>query len=256
MKTFYAIVVFIFGAAIGSFLNVLIYRLPRGLSIITPGSFCPRCNKPIRWYENIPILSFIFLGGRCQKCKKPISLQYPIVELLAALLLLWSFKKFSFQVNFFFTALFFLILIVISGIDFTHQVIPDILSIPGIFIGLIYQFLNQNFLTGLVGALFGGGIIFLIRILGGWAYKKEVMGMGDVYLVALIGAFTGFPMIIPAIFFAALIGTIFGIIYLALTHQSKDNPIPFGPFLSAGGAIVIIFHHQIIQFLRSLGIYF
>lgn len=256
MKVFYSIVIFIFGSALGSFLNVLIYRMPRGFSIVKPGSFCPHCKKPIKWYENIPILSFIFLGGKCSKCKNPISIQYPIIELLTALLLLWSFTKFSFRIEFFFIAIFFIILIVISGIDFTHQVIPDIFSIPGIFVGLVYQFINHNFLSGLVGAFFGGGIIFLIRVLGGWAYKKEVMGMGDVYLVALIGAFVGFPMIIPAIFIAALIGTIFGIMYLAITHQSKDNPIPFGPFLSAGGAIVIIFHHQIIHFLRSLGIYF
>lgn len=256
MKTFYSIAIFIFGSAIGSFLNVLIYRIPRGVSIVAPGSFCPHCKKPIKWYENIPILSYVFLGGRCSQCKNSISIQYPIVEFLTALLLLWSFIRFSFKMDFFFIAIFFIILIVISGIDFTHQVIPDIFSIPGIFIGLIYQFLNHNFLPGLVGALFGGGLIFLMRVLGGWAYKKEVMGMGDVYLVTLIGAFTGFPMIIPAIFIAAFIGAIFGMVYLGVTHQSKDNPIPFGPFLSAGGAIVIILHHQIIQFLRGLGIYF
>ncbi|MCX7995047.1 MAG: prepilin peptidase [candidate division WOR-3 bacterium] len=252
----HSVAVFIFGSAIGSFLNVLIYRMPRGLSIITPRSFCPHCKKSLKWYENIPILSFIGLGGKCNKCKRPISIQYPLVELLTALLLLWSFTKYSFRIDFFFIAIFFFILIVISGIDFTHQVIPDILSIPGIFIGLVYQFLNNNFLMGLIGALFGGGLIFLIRILGGWAYKKEVMGMGDVYLVTLIGAFAGFPMIIPAIFIAALFGSIIGMIYLSITHKSKDNPIPFGPFLSIGGASVVILHNQIIQFLRNFGIYF
>lgn len=255
MRILISVAVFVFGSAIGSFLNVLIFRMPRNLSIITPGSFCPHCKKPIRWYENIPILSFIFLGGKCSQCKVPISIQYPLVELLTALLLLWSFMKFNFRIDFYFISVFFLLLIVISGIDFTHQLIPDILSIPGIFIGLVYQFLNHNFLPGLVGALFGGGLILLIRGIGGWAYKKEVMGMGDVYLVALIGAFVGFPLIIPAIFIAALIGTIFGILYLAITHQNKDNPIPFGPFLSAGGVIVVILHNQIIQFLRTVGIY-
>lgn len=256
MKIFYSVAVFIFGAAIGSFLNVLIYRIPRELSIISPGSFCPHCKKPIHWYENIPVISFLFLGGRCSQCKNPISFQYPFVELITALLLLWSFYKFSFKIDFFFLALFFIILVVISGIDFTHQVIPDIFSIPGIFMGLIYQFLNHNFLSGLIGMLFGGGLILLIRVLGGWAYKKEVMGMGDVFLVGLIGAFTGFPLIISAIFIAALIGSIFGIIYLSITHKNKDNPIPFGPFLSIGGAIVIILQKQIIGFLRILGIYF
>ncbi len=230
--------------------------MPRGLSIVKPGSFCPYCKKSIKWYENIPIASYIFLGGKCSDCKNPISFQYPVVELITALFLLWSFTKFSFNLNFFFISIFFILLIVISGIDFTHQLIPDILSVPGIFIGVVYQFLNHNFLPGLIGALFGGGLILLIRVIGGWVYKKEVMGMGDVYLVSLIGAFTGFPMVIPAIFIAALIGSIFGVIYLGITHQSKDNPIPFGPFLSAGGAIVVILHNQIIQTLRAFGIYF
>lgn len=256
MKIFYSVAVFIFGTVIGSFLNVLIYRIPRELSIVSPGSCCPYCKKPIRWYENIPLVSFLILGGKCSQCKHSISLQYPIVELLTALLLLWSFNKYYFKTGFFFLSLFFIILIIISGIDFTHQVIPDIFSIPGIFIGLLYQLLNHNFLPGLIGALFGGGLILLIRVLGGWVYKKEVMGMGDVYLVGLIGAFAGFPLIISTIFIAALVGSIFGIIYLGITHKSKDSPIPFGPFLSIGGVVVIILQKQIIGFLKILGVYF
>jgi len=256
LKVFYSVAVFIFGAVIGSFLNVLIYRIPRNLSIVVPGSFCPHCKKPIKWYENIPILSYFFLKGRCSQCKRPISFQYPLVELLTALFLLWSFNKYSFKINFFFLSLFFIILIIISGIDFTHQLIPDIISIPGIFFGLFYQFLNHHLVFGLVGMLFGGGLILLIRVLGGWAYKKEVMGMGDVYLVALIGAFVGFPLIIPAIFIAALVGSILGIIYLSITRKGKDNPIPFGPFLSLGGAIVVILQKQIVGFLKILGVYF
>ncbi len=256
LKIFYSIVVFVFGAAIGSFLNVLIYRIPRNLSIVIPGSFCPHCKKPIKWYENIPVISFVFLKGRCSKCGALISFQYPLVELLTALLLLWSFNKYSLKIDFFFLSLFFIMLIIISGIDFTHQLIPDIISIPGIFLGMLYQFLNHHFIFGLVGALFGGGLIFLIRVFGGWVYKKEVMGMGDVYLVALIGAFVGFPLIIPAIFIAALIGSIAGIIYLSITRKGKDNPIPFGPFLSVAGVIVVVFQRQILEFFRTLRIYF
>ncbi len=256
MKIFYSVAVLVFGATIGSFLNVLIYRIPRNLSIVLPGSFCPHCKKSIKWYENIPVLSFIFLGGKCSQCGKAISLQYPLVELLTAFLLLWSFGTYSFKMNFFFLSLFFIMLIIISGIDFTHQVIPDIISMPGILIGLLYQFLNHRFVYGLAGVLFGGGLILLIRVLGGWAYKKEVMGMGDVYLVALIGAFLGFPLIIPAIFIAALVGSIAGIFYLSVTHKGKDNPIPFGPFLSIGGVVVVVFQKQILDFFRILGIYF
>lgn len=246
---------FLSGSAIGSFLNVLIYRLPREISIIKPNSFCPKCKRPIKWYENIPIISFIFLGGRCAQCKMPISIQYPIVEALTGILFLWCFYKYGFRLNSLFYMLFFICLIVISGIDFTHQIIPNIISMPGIFLGILFQLLKDNFLSGLIGMVFGGGLILLIRALGGWVYKKEVMGLGDVYLTAMIGAFIGFPFIIPSIFIGALAGSIFGVIYLFSTRQSRESPIPFGPFLSLGGAAVIIFQTQIIRILASLGVY-
>jgi len=255
LRLIYSIFAFILGTAIGSFINVLIYRLPRGISIIKPGSFCPHCKKPIRWYENIPILSFILLGGRCSNCEKPISWQYPTVELLSGLFFLWSFVKFKISLNLFFILIFFALLIAISGIDFTYQLIPDALSIPGIISGLAFQILNKNFYSGLIGMLFGGGLIFLIRVLGNRVYKKEVMGLGDVYLTAMIGAYIGFPMIIPGIFLAALSGSIFGIIYLVAAHKSKENPIPFGPFLSLGGILIILFQSFIVGVLSRLGIY-
>ncbi|MEO0142486.1 MAG: prepilin peptidase [candidate division WOR-3 bacterium] len=256
MKILYIIIIFILGTAIGSFINVLIYRLPRGISIIKPNSFCPHCKKSILWYENIPIVSFLSLGGRCSRCKKTISLHYPLVELLTGILFLWSFLKYGFSLNLILVLLFFIFLIIISGIDYTFQLIPDILSIPGIILGLIFQMLNRNFYSGLAGMFFGGALILLIRILGGRIYKKEVMGMGDVYLTAMLGSYTGFPMVIPAIFIAALVGSCFGIIYLAITHQDKDKPIPFGPFLSIGGAVTFMFALSIQGFLRTIGISF
>ncbi len=246
---------FLFGATIGSFLNVLIYRMPQDLSIIVPGSFCPHCKKHIRWYENIPIISFIMLRGKCSGCSSPISIHYPIVEALTGLLFVCLFARYGISFEFLFYILFFCGLIVISGIDLAHQLIPDLISIPGIVVGLTFQLINGSILSGLIGAAFGGGLMFLIRIVGGLIYKKEVMGLGDVYLAAMIGAFVGFPFIIPAIFVGALVGTILGAVYVISTHQHRDSPIPFGPFLSIGGILVILFRPTLVQILGILGIF-
>lgn len=254
MKIIYYIFSFLFGAAIGSFLNVLMFRIPKGISIIKPNSFCPHCKKPIEWYENIPLVSYLLLRGKCSGCQKQISIRYPFVELVTGCLFFYLFIKYNLGLEFFFYVFFFCSLIVISGIDFSYQIIPDIFSIPGIFIGLVFQIMKGNFILGLIGAVFGGGLILLIRVIGGWTYKKEVMGLGDVYLSAMIGAFVGFPLIITSIFIGALVGAILGVIYIIATHQSRESPIPFGPFLAIGGVIVIIFKPQIIHFFALLGI--
>jgi leader peptidase (prepilin peptidase)/N-methyltransferase len=246
---------FIFGMVIGSFLNVLIYRLPRRISIVAPHSFCPNCKKPINWYENIPVISYIVLGGRCARCGKRISLRYPIVEVLTGVLFVYAFIRHGLSLEFIFIAYFFCAMIVVAFIDFSFQVIPDIISMPGIILGIIYQIVKGDFLIGLVGMIFGGGLILLIRVIGGKVYKKEVMGMGDVYLTAMIGAFVGFPYIIPAIFVAALVGAILGVIFIASTHQSRESPIPFGPFLGIGGIAVIMFQPQFHQLFALLGVY-
>ena len=246
---------FVFGTAIGSFLNVLIYRLPRRISIVAPHSFCPNCRKPIRWYENIPIISYAVLRGRCANCKKPISLRYPIVETLTGLLFIYTLSHYHLSFDFFFITFFFCAMIVVAFIDFSFQVIPDIISMPGIVLGIIYQIIGGEFLVGLVGMLFGGGLILLIRVVGGKVYKKEVMGMGDVYLTAMIGAFVGFPVIIPAIFIAALVGAVLGILFIVSTHQGRESPIPFGPFLAIGGTAVVVFQSQITALFVLLGVY-
>lgn len=254
MKIIYYIFSFLFGTVIGSFLNVLMFRIPRGISIVKPNSFCPCCKKPIKWYENIPLISYILLKGKCSACRKQISIRYPIVELVTGCVFLYLFIQYNLGLEFFFYIFFFCSLIVISGIDFSYQIIPDIFSIPAIFIGLIFQIVKGNFVLGIVGAVFGGGLILLIRVIGGWTYKKEVMGLGDVYLTVMIGAFVGFPLIIASIFIGASVGAILGIIYIISTHQTRESPIPFGPFLSIGGAAVIIFKPQIIHFFALLGI--
>jgi len=254
MSIIYYIFAFFFGAVVGSFLNVLIYRMPKDISIIRPGSSCPNCSKPIKWYENIPIISFIILKGRCSGCQKPISIHYPIIETITGFLFVFLFSKYNLHYEFFFYVAYFCALIVISGIDFSYQIIPDIIPIPGIFVGLLFQLIKGSLVAGLMGIIFGGGMILLIRVVGGWVYKKEVMGLGDVYLTAMIGAFVGFPLLIPAIFLGALFGAILGLVYITATHQNRESPIPFGPFLAIGGILVIIFQPQVAQIFSVLGI--
>jgi leader peptidase (prepilin peptidase)/N-methyltransferase len=255
MNIVFIVFAFLFGAAIGSFLNVIMYRLPLGTSIVKPRSFCPRCKKTITALENIPIISYIVLGGRCSGCKAPISIHYPAIELLIGILFVYFYVRYNISLEFFAYIAFSCALIVVSGIDFSFQIIPDVISIPGIIAGLAFQLAKGNFFPGLVGAIFGGGLILLIRVVGGRVYKKEVMGMGDVYLTAMIGAFVGWPLIIVAVFLAALTGSIMGIIFITSTHQSRESPIPFGPFLSIGGVAVIVFYSLIIKFFAMLGVY-
>ena len=255
MRIIYYFFAFAFGAVVGSFLNVLIYRLPRRVSIVAPRSYCPNCNRPIRWYENIPVLSYIVLGGKCAGCRKRISLRYPIVEALTGIFFIYAFGHYDFPLEFLFITFFFCAMLTVAFIDFSFQVIPDVISMSGIAIGILYQIIMGDFMAGLIGMLFGGGLIFVIRIVGGKAYKKEVMGLGDVYLTAMIGAFVGFPFIIPAIFIAALVGAVLGIIFIISTHQTRESPIPFGPFLAFGGMAVIIFQPQIHKLFALLGVY-
>jgi leader peptidase (prepilin peptidase)/N-methyltransferase len=246
---------FLFGASIGSFLNVVIFRMPQGISIIKPNSFCPRCKKPIPWFENIPILSYIILRGRCSRCRKRISIQYPLVEAFTAACFLWLYLRFQISWEFLFYLLMFTSLIIISGIDLSHQVIPDIISIPGMLLGVVFNAITGDLKASIIGLIFGGGLILLIRVLGGKAYKKEVMGMGDVFLTAMIGAFVGFPAIIIAIFIAALTGAIFGLAFLVSTRRNRESPIPFGPFLSIGGMAIILLHELISSLLNKLGVF-
>jgi leader peptidase (prepilin peptidase)/N-methyltransferase len=195
------------------------------------------------------------LRGHCANCGQAISVRYPIVEALTGLLFIYALSRYGFGYEFWFMAFFFCALTTVAFIDFSFQVIPDSISIPGIIIGIIFNIIKGDFPIGLIGAIFGGGLILLIRVIGGRLYKKEVMGLGDVYLTAMIGAFVGFPFIIPAIFIAALVGAVMGLLYIAATHQDRESPIPFGPFLAIGGAAVIIFQPQITVLFAFLGVY-
>jgi len=249
------IIVLIFGAIVGSFLNVCIYRLPRDKSIIVPNSYCPDCKKPIKFYDNIPILSYIILRGRCRHCNAKISIRYPIVEFITALLFLLLYKITGLTIEFCVMMLFVSLLIVISFVDLEFQIIPDILSIGGLIIGLILSFFRQNFgfFDALFGVLLGGGVLFAIAYGYQLLRKIEGMGGGDIKLIGMIGAYCGIKGVIFTIITGSFFGTIVGIPAMLIKGKDSKYAIPFGPFLSLGAVIYIFYGKMcVIAFLNFL----
>jgi len=232
---------FIFGSIVGSFLNVCIHRIPEGRSIIFPPSSCPSCNKPIAFYDNIPIVSFIILLGKCRNCKAPISLRYPLVELLTGILSVISFRVFGLSPVLPFYFAFIAGLIVITFVDLQHQIIPDVISLPGIGIGFMASyFLPHGLLNSLIGIVGGGGSLFLVAFIYQLITGREGMGGGDIKLLAMIGAFLGWKGVIITLFSGSFAGAVIGIILMLAKGKDSRYAIPFGPFL-AGGAIVSLF---------------
>ena len=244
----------IIGAMVGSFLNVCICRLPKGESIITPRSHCPQCQTLIRFYDNIPLLSYLFLRGKCRSCRAPISIQYPIVEGVTALASLVLFLKFGLSWEYLVYFLFLSALIVITIIDLYHQIIPDGISLPGVGIGLLASLVlpHLTFLNSLTGVLLGGGSLFLVATLYQWLFKREGMGGGDVKLLAMVGAFLGWKAVILTILFSSFIGSITGIIFIAVKGKDFKTAIPFGPFLSLGAVLSLFCGEEIVRWYLSI----
>ncbi|MBP7056221.1 MAG: prepilin peptidase [Candidatus Omnitrophica bacterium] len=250
------ILVFIFGAVIGSFLNVCIYRLPLGLSIVRPRSYCPKCKRQILWSNNIPIVSYLVLGGRCRDCRTRIPVRYFIVEVLTALLLAGLYLSFGFTAKFFAYSILTCGLIAVSFIDLATYGIPDVISIGGIIAGLAFSLAYPSvfdaegrllsFSRSFIGAVAGSLSIYMMGLLGAAAFKKEAMGEGDIILMGAIGAFLGWKLTILAFFIAPFFGALFGLVVKAKTSQSV---IPYGPFLALGAVIAIFFGENVIQFL-------
>jgi len=239
----------IFGAIVGSFLNVCIIRLPKEESIITPGSHCPHCNHPIMFYDNIPLISYLLLGGKCRYCKRSISAQYPLVEGTTAISSFLLFLKYGFSLSYFFYFSFVAALMIITVIDLYHQIIPDVISIPGIGVGLLGALIipHITFFKSLLGILLGGGSLFVVATSYQWLFKREGMGGGDVKLLAMIGAFLGWDAVILTILLSSLIGSITGMIIMVLKGKGFKYAIPFGPFLSLGAVIALFYKNEIIS---------
>jgi leader peptidase (prepilin peptidase)/N-methyltransferase len=239
---------FIFGALIGSFLNVVIFRLPdESQSVVFPASHCPKCGTDLHWYENIPIFSYIALRGKCRTCKVSISLQYPVVELCMALLSLALFNRFGFSFILPFYFLFLAALLVIIFIDIHLQIIPDKISLPGILIGFASSFFNPlvSWQESGLGILLGGGILYAVAKGYFLIAKRDGMGMGDVKLLAMIGAFLGYQCLLYVIFFSSLTGSVVGIAAMFQQKKGGQTRIPFGPFLSLAAMSWLFFQEDI-----------
>ena len=228
------IIIFLIGAAIGSFLNVCIRRIPAGESLVLPASHCPQCLHPIRSYDNIPLISYLILRGKCRNCGARISLQYPLVELLTAILALLLFWKFGLSLKFLLTFIFAGVLVVITFIDLEHQIIPDVLTLPGIPLSLLAAVLGMGvpLLDAALGLLFGGGILYAIAFGYQLIAKREGMGGGDIKLLAMLGAFCGWKSLFFILLVSSFLGALVGITVMLIKGKDMKYAVPFGPFLS------------------------
>ena len=241
MGIFWGIVSFVLGAIVGSFLNVCIWRIPEEKSILFPSSHCPKCQKPIRPFDNIPILSWLILRGRCRDCGEPISPRYPLVELLTAVLSLAIFWKYDVSLQYLSAFLFTASLVVITFIDLDHQIIPDVISLPGIpvFFLLAVFFMGVGFVESLLGILIGGGFLYLIAVGYEMLTKREGMGGGDIKLLAMIGAFLGWKSLFFVVFISSILGALVGIVLIMIHGKDMKYAVPFGPFLSIAAVMYL-----------------
>lgn len=238
----------IFGAIIGSFLNVVIARLPRDESLVTPRSRCPRCEQALPWYDNIPFLSYIWLRGRCRSCHVRISLRYPLVEALTAFLFGAAVNRFGLSVDLAAALVLISSLIAITFIDLDHQIIPNEISLPGIPIGFLFGAFRPTVgpIDAALGVLAGGGILFLIAFLYEKIRGQEGMGMGDVKLLAMLGGFLGWQGVLTALVVGSLIGSLIGLTVMMLKGKSLRLAIPFGPFLALGALVHLFWGTELV----------
>lgn len=243
------IMAIVFGACIGSFLNVCIYRIPAGESIVSPGSKCPGCGSPIHAFDNIPMISFILLMGKCRACGQKISFRYPMIELITAGFAACCILKYGLSPAALVIFAFICALIVITFIDIDHRIIPDSISLPGIPIGILasYFFLDQPFLDGAIGILAGGGSLFLVGFFYRLITGIEGMGGGDVKLLAMFGAVIGWRGVVFTLFAGSVTGSVIGLALMLASGKDMKLAVPFGPFLSIGAVLYLFFGDLLIS---------
>lgn len=243
--------IWIVGLSIGSFLNVVIYRVPRKIKFKTGRSVCPSCDHQLKWYHNIPVFSFLFLRGKCAFCKEKISLRYPLVELTNGLFYLYFYWQFGLHSEFFIFSTISSALIAIFFIDLDHKIIPDVITLPGMIVGLAVSFLPDGIgiVNALIGLFVGGGSLYLVAILGDFLFKKESMGGGDIKMAAMLGAFLGWQKVLLIFISSAMIGLVVSLGMMMVSEKiRKDRIIPFGPFLALAAVLSICYGDQIINF--------
>lgn len=240
----------LFGAVIGSFLNVCIVRWPAEQSVVRPRSRCPTCGYQIVWYDNIPIVSWLLLGGKCRGCRSPIGMLYPLVELATAIIWAGMAWRFGLTLDALEGALFLTILLGIAMTDAREYLIPDEFTLGGLVIGLAFAAAGggASLITALIGAAVGFGLLWIVGKLGSWAFKEEAMGGGDIKMMAMVGAFVGWQGVLLTIFMGALIGTL---IFLPMSLAGKKKLVPFGIFLAIGAATTYLLGPAVIAWYKS-----
>jgi leader peptidase (prepilin peptidase) / N-methyltransferase len=270
-----AIIVFLFGLIIGSFLNVCILRIPGGKSIVLPASACPKCGAPIHPYDNIPVVSWLLLRGKCRACKSPISPMYPIVELLTGLLFLACFAAFGLTPEALKWAAFAAILIVLVFTDLRERILPDVVNFTGFGIGLAFSLVTKpidgtalwianrvfdfpppapvlSFVDAILGAALGSGLLWIVsegyfRLRG-----REGMGLGDVKMMLMAGAFLGLKRVLLTIFAGAVLGSVLGVLFILVRRKGSDYELPFGTFLGAAALLVVFYGTPLVNWYQSL----
>ena len=236
--TFLMVAAAAFGAVIGSFLNVCIHRLPRGQSVVWPSSACPHCKRQLSWYENIPVVSFLALRARCRGCRGPISARYPIVEGLTALMFGAAWWFFGPGVLLASRVIFGCALIVLFAIDLEHHLLPNTITLPGIVVGFAFSFFTEpGWLSSLIGILVGGGLLYAIAEAYYRLRHEEGLGMGDVKMLAMVGAFLGWKLTLVTLMMASVAGSAVGLALIAMRRGSMKYALPFGTFLAMGAAL-------------------
>ena len=231
-----------FGLAVGSFANVCIHRLPRKESVVVPGSHCPACSAAVRPLDNIPVISYIVLGGKCRDCATRISLIYSVIETATAVMLLAGFFKFGLSFDFMVYAVVAPALVIITAIDIEHQIIPDVITLPGIALGLAVGTYTIGYADSLLGFFVGGGLFYLLAVL-----SNGGMGGGDIKYISAAGALLGWQKVLLVIFIGALLGSVVGVFQIAVQKKTRKSLIPFGPFLATSTLITLFYGNSLIR---------
>jgi len=250
---FEATLVGLLGLIIGSFLNVCIYRLPRGLSPVKPRSGCTKCGHMLAWYENVPILSYLVLRGRCRKCGEPISPMYPIIEAITGAMFLAGYLLYGPGPLLAVRLLFGCAMIVLFVIDLQHRILPNVITLPGIVVGFLCSVLvGPGWQASLIGIAVGGGTLWAIAEIYYRIRHEEGMGMGDVKMLGMVGAFLGWKLVLLTLVFASFSGTLVGIAVLLLKRGSMKYALPFGTFLAVGALFAAVVGDPILNWYLAL----
>lgn len=253
--TLFQIFSFLFGTAVGSFANVCIYRLPRDLSITTPRSRCIRCGSAVRWYHNLPILGWFVLRGRCHDCGSVFGFEHLAVEFFVGLVAWWIYRTMGLDVASVYLFVWVTALLIVSAIDFEHRIIPDVISLNGIWIGIVAAGVTTwlgmewfvDFKGACLGAFVGGGLLWGVGFLYEKITGREGIGFGDVKLLALFGASTGIWGVLVSLFFGAFLGSLMGLALMVFQGKGSRTPIPFGPYLCLGLLIYALGGEEVLK---------